>query len=87
MSKWCLDSPKYADLEKSQMQKEFAEIQFMAHSVMSLCNHALSIVLCCHHCHPCLHPCHLHTAVLGTALITETLYPANICICIPSICT
>ena len=58
---------------------------FLAHLVMSLCNHALSGVWCC--CWHCLCLCCLCTAVLVTALIIETSYPANICINTPSICT
>ena len=56
----------------------------MAHLVMSLCNHALSVVWCC--C-LCWHQCHLCTALPVTALIIETSYLANISIHIPSICT
>ena len=52
---------------------------------MSLCNRVLSGVWCCHWRRPCL--LHLCTAVLVTALIIETSYPANICINTPSICT
>ena len=59
----------------------------LAHLVMSLCNHALSIMWCCH-CHQCW--CwywHLCTALPVTALIIETSYLANICSYTPSICT
>ena len=66
---------------------------FLAHLVMSLCNHALS-VMCrcrCHHhlCHqrPCHRHLHLCTALPVTALIIETSYLANICSYTPSICT
>ena len=65
--------------------------RFLAHLVMNLCNHALSVVWCCHHhlCHHC--PCcqchRLCTAVSVKPLIIEILYLTNICIYIPSICT
>ena len=67
---------------------DFEEVWwFLAHLVMSLYNHALSVMWCCH-CHHqhCCHWC-LFTALPVTALIIETLYLANICIYIPSICT
>ena len=70
---------------KDQKLPGMVRHMFLAHLVMSLCNHALSGVWCCHWHHPCLH-C-LCTAVLVTALILETSYPANICINTPSICT
>ena len=54
--------------------------------VMSLCNHALSVVWCCHLCRR-WHWHHLCTALPVTALIIETLYLANICSYTPSICT
>ena len=67
---------------------------FLAHLVMSLCNHALSVVCRCHcrrlcHWHPCRqHRCQcLCTALPVTALIIETSYLANICSYTPSICT
>ena len=59
-------------------------MRFLAHLVMSPCNHAPSVVWCL--CH-CLHLCCLCTAVPGTALIIETSYPANVCIYTPRICT
>ena len=59
---------------------------FLAHLVMSLCNHALSIMWCCH-CWCLHHHWHLCTALLVTALIIETFYLANICSYIPNICT
>ena len=50
-------------------------LYFLAHLVMSLCNHALPIVCrCCR----CRHR-HLCTAVPVTALIIETSYLADIC--------
>ena len=58
---------------------------FLAHLVMSLCNHALSVVWCC-----CRHlRCrqHLCTALPVIALIIETSYLANICSYTPNICT
>ena len=70
-------------------------VQFLAHLVMSLCTHALSVVCRCrcrrHLCHR--RPCHWHqrrrlcTALPVTALIIETSYLANICSYTPSICT
>ena len=60
-------------------------LTLLAHLVMSLCNHTLSIVWCCH-CHQCQHR-HLCTALPVTALIIETSYLANICSYTPSICT
>ena len=70
---------------------------FLAHLVMSLCNHALSVVCRCrcrrHRCRLhlrhqrlCRHQ-HLCTAVPVTALIIETSYLADICIYAPSLCT
>ena len=67
---------------------------FLAHLVMSLCNHSLSVVWCCH-CHWHQHQCHQHqhhhwclcTALPVTALTIETPYLANICSYTPSICT
>ena len=58
---------------------------FLAHLVMSLCNHALSVVWCCRGCHWHWH--HMCTALPVTALIIETLYFTNICNYTPSICT
>ena len=55
---------------------------FLAHLVMSLCNHALSIMWCC-----CCWHWHLCTALPVTALIIETSYLANICSYTPNICT
>ena len=67
----------------------FNFLQFLAHLVMSQCNHALSVMWCCH-CHQhqcwCWHWC-LCTALPVTALIIETSYLANICSYTPSICT
>ena len=66
---------------------------FLAHLVMSLCNHALSIVCHCR-CRrrlcrrrPCRRRRRLCTALPVTALIIETSYLANICSYTPSICT
>ena len=56
---------------------------FLAHLVMSLCNHALSIVW---YCRPCRRR-RMCTALPVTALIIETLCLANICVYMPSICT
>ena len=71
----------------------FSSVSFLAHLAsmpMSLCNHDLSVMCHCHHrwchCHS-HHWCHLCTAVPVRALITETLYLADICTYIPSICT
>ena len=55
---------------------------FLAHLVMSLCNHALSIM--CHCWHWCWHLC---TALPVTGLIIEASYLTNICSYAPSICT
>ena len=66
------------------------QLRFLAHLVMSLCNHALSVMWCCRLCHWHWHWwCwrHLCTALPVTALIIETLYLANICSYTPSICT
>ena len=64
---------------------------FLAHLVMSLCNHALSVVCRCRRrlCRrrPCHWRRHLCTALPVTALIIETSYLANICSYTPSICT
>ena len=62
------------------------QLWFLAHLVMSLCNHALSIMWCCHQCH-CHHWHHLCTSLPVTALIIETSYLSNICIYTPSMCT
>ena len=64
------------------------QIPFLAHLVMSLCNHDLSIMCHWHHhqCH-CCHWCCLCTALPQTVLIIETLYLSNIFIYMPSICT
>ena len=61
---------------------QWSQFCFLAHLVMSLCNHALSIMCHCHHC--CWYWCwhwlywcwcwHLCTAVSVTALIIETPY-------------
>ena len=58
---------------------------FLAHLVMSLCNHALSVVVCrcwrrCHHRRLC-------TALPVTGLIIKASYLTNICSYAPSICT
>ena len=63
-------------------------LTFLAHLVMSLCNHALSVVCCCRcrrrlcRWRRCRHR-HRHrrlcTALPVTALIIETSYLANIC--------
>ena len=62
---------------------------FLAHLVMSLCNHALSVVCRCH-CHQC-QCCHWHwhlcTALPVTGLIIEASYLTNICSYAPSIYT
>ena len=66
-------------------------VTFLAHLVMSLCNHALSVVcrrrrrLCRRR--PCRRRRRLCTALPVTALIIETSYLANICSYNPSICT
>ena len=54
---------------------------FLAHLVMSLCNHALSVVCRCHR-HRCL--C---TSLPVTGLIIGASYLTNICSYAPSICT
>ena len=61
---------------------------FLAHLVMSLCNHALSIVCHCHcrRCHWHQH-WHLCTGLPVTCLIIEASYLTNICSYAPSICT
>ena len=61
---------------------------FLAHLVMSLCNHALSVVCrCrCQHLRRCRHRC-LCTALPVTGLIIEASYLINICSYAPSICT
>ena len=59
--------------------------QFLAHFVMSLCNHALSVVCHCRR-HWCQHQ-HLCTALPVTGLIIEASYLTNICSYAPSICT
>ena len=59
---------------------------FLAHLVMSLCNHALSVVCRCR-CRRRLCRRRLCTALSVTALIIETSYLANIRSYIPSICT
>ena len=57
----------------------------LAYMPMSLCNHDLSVACRCrwHHCH---HRHCLCTAVPVRTFITETLYLADICTYIPSIC-
>ena len=61
-------------------------VKFLAHLVMGLCNHALSIMCHCqchqHHMHQ-----HLCTAIPVTALIIETSYLIDICTYAPSLCT
>ena len=64
--------------------KEKQTFEFLAHLVMSLCNHALSIMC---HCHCCHHHWHLCTALPVTGLIIEASYLTNICSYAPSICT
>ena len=61
-------------------------LRYLAHLVISLCNHALSVVWCGHCCHWHQHR-HLCTALPVAALIIETSYLANICSYTPSICT
>ena len=56
---------------------------FLAHLIMSLCNHALSVVCRCHR-HWCQRLC---TALPVTGLIIEASYLTNICSYAPSICT
>ena len=59
---------------------------FLAHLVMSLYNHALSVMCHCH-CHPHWWHCWcLYTALPVTDLIIETSYLINICSYILSIC-
>ena len=65
---------------------------FLPHLVMSLCNHALSVMChCCCRCWRHSHQCRWHwrlcTALPVTALIIQTSYLANICSYTPSICT
>ena len=63
---------------------------FLAHLVMSLCNHALSVVCRCRRRRrrrPCRRRRRLCTALPVTGLIIETSYLANICSYTPSICT
>ena len=64
---------------------------FLAYLVMSLCNHALSVMCRCHcHCRHHHHRCqhwHLCTALPVTGLIIETSYLTNLCSYAPSICT
>ena len=68
--------------------------QLLAHLVMSLCNHTLSVVCRCH-CrrlrlrHRLCHPRRrrLCTALPVTGLIIEASYLTNICSYAPSICT
>ena len=55
---------------------------FLAHLVMSPCNHALSVVCRCR----CRRR-RLCTALPVTGLIIEALYLTNICSYAPSICT
>ena len=62
----------------------------LALMLISLCNHELSVVWCCWHCHHCWHHCHWHclwTVLPATGLITETSYLAHTCTYGPSICT
>ena len=61
---------------------------FLAHLVMSLCNHALSMFHChcCHHCQHCCHCQHLCTALPVISLIIEASYLTNICSYVPNIC-
>ena len=68
----------------------------LAYMPVSLCNHDLSIMChchhywcncCCHHHHHCCHWCCMCTAIPVRTLITEMLYLADLCTCIPSICT
>ena len=71
--------------------QEVSQVRFLAHLVMSLCNHALSIMChcCCHHqCHwQHQHHWHLCTAIPVTALIIETSYLTDIFIYAPSLYT
>ena len=63
---------------------------FLAHLVMSLCNHAPPIMRCCHchcRCHQCCWCQHLCTALPVTPFIIGTSYLANICSYTFSICT
>ena len=69
--------------------------RFLAHLVMSPCNHALSVVCRCrcrhrwhhwHHCHWHWH-WHMCTALPVIGLIIEALYLINICSYASSICT
>ena len=70
-------------------------VSFLAHLVMSLCNHALSVVCHCRcHRHLRLRCCLCHhwhwrlcTALPVTDLIIEASYLTNICSYAPSICT
>ena len=74
--------PNCLDNALSISIKVYNTYRFLAHLVMSLCNHALSVVSCCRHWHQCRHLC---TAHLVTGLIKETSYLANICSYTPSI--
>ena len=66
---------KYVFVNPSQLKGIWAQktsiIIYLAHLVMSLCNHALSGKCCWHHLHLCLHLHHLCTAVPVTALIID----------------
>ena len=59
---------------------------FLDHLVMSLCNHALSIMCHCHHWHHQCHHQHLCTAVPVIALIIEASYLADLCKYTLSLC-
>ena len=77
------------ELKVEQVTSDSEGFEFEPYMPMSLCNHDLSIMCHCHHhwCHCCHHWCCLYTAVPVTALLIETLYLADTCIYIPSICT
>ena len=76
-----LDSGRHASLPNVADPPRKLNFAFLAHLVMSLCNHVLSVV-----CHCCQHR-HLCTALPVTGLIIEASYLTNICSYAPSICT
>ena len=74
------------------MKVQLTGSTFLAHLVMSLCNHTLSIVCHCHchwrQCQWCQHRCwHLCTALPVIDLIVEALYLINTCSYVLNICT
>ena len=80
-SVWLPQTKKQVDTHQKRGHR--LSVWFLAHLVMSLCNHALSVVCCCR-CHWHRHLC---TTLPVTGLIIEASYLTSICSYAPSICT